>query len=184
MGLRNALEAGIDTIEHGFYLTDDDIQRMIDQGAYLVPTLNCNCGILKIAERDPDAGIHPESIEVAKQIIADHRDSIRRAHLAGVKIAMGADAFGWDHGDYLHELVLLVGAGMTPMEAIVAGTKSGAELLGVEDKLGTVTPGKLADLLVVDGDPLADISILRNQANLRVIMQEGRVFKNTLDETD
>jgi imidazolonepropionase-like amidohydrolase len=184
VGLRNALEAGIDTIEHGFYLTDDDLQHMIDQGAYLVPTLNCNYGILKISERDPDSGIHPESIEVAKQIIADHRDSVRRAHQAGVKIAMGADAFGWDHGDYLHELILLVGAGLTPMEAIVAGTKTGAELLGVEDKLGTVTPGKFADLLVVDGDPLADISILRDQSNLRVIMQEGRVFKNTLEEKD
>ena len=179
-GLLNALEAGIDTIEHGFYLTESDVERMAAQGTYLVPTLNCNYGILKVIERDPDAGIHEQSVVVARQIIADHKASIQRAHQAGVKIAMGADAFGWDQGDSLHELMLLVDAGMSPMEAIVAGTRTGAELLGQEDRLGTIAPGKLADLLIVEGDPLADISLLRNKDNLRLIMQGGVVHKNTL----
>jgi imidazolonepropionase-like amidohydrolase len=183
-GLRNALEAGIDTIEHGFYLTAEDVELMLEKKAYFVPTMNCNYGILKVVQRDPNAGIHEQSIEVAKKIIADHKKSVQLAHEAGVKIAVGADAFGWDQGDNLHELVLLVDAGLTPMEAIVACTKVGAELLGVENALGTLTPGKMADLLVVDGDPLENISILRDRANLLIIMKEGVLFKNTLDGKD
>ena len=179
-GLTNALDAGIDTIEHGFYLNDQDVERMAAQGSYLVPTLNCNYGILKIIEQDPGAGIHEESIGVARKIIDDHRESINRAYKAGVKIAMGADGFGWDQGDSLHELILLVGAGLSPMEAIVAGTRTGAELLRVEDKLGTLETGKLADLLVVDGDPLEDISLLRNKDNLHLIMQNGKIFKDKI----
>lgn len=180
-GLINALDAGIDTIEHGFYLTQADVERMATQGSYLVPTLNCNYGILKISESNPDSGIHEQSIGVARQIIDDHRESIGRAYKAGVKIAMGADSFGWDQGDSLHELKLLVEAGLSPMEAITAGTRTGAELLGQADRFGTVEPGKLADLLIVDGDPLEDISLLRNRDNLRLIMQEGAVYKNTLE---
>lgn len=180
VGLRNSLEAGIDSIEHGFYLTDEDIEIMLHKGTFYVPTLNCNHGILKVIERDPNAGVHARSIEVARDLIADHKDSVRRAHKAGVKIAMGADAFGRDQGDNLYELVLLVDAGLSPMEAIVAGTKRGAELLGVEERLGTLTPGKIADALVVEGDPLADIRVLRRKENVQLIVQEGRIFRNSL----
>jgi len=181
LGLRNALEAGIDTIEHGFYLSDQDIEMMLERNAFLVPTLNCNYGILKVIERDPGAGVHARSIEVARALIADHKESVRRAHEAGVKIAMGADAFGRDQGDNLHELVLLVDAGLSPMEAIVAGTKTGAELLGMEDSLGTLTPGKLADLIVVEGDPLADIRLLRSRDNVKLVVKDGQIFRNSLD---
>ena len=182
VGLRNSLEAEIDTIEHGFYLTEEDVELMVEKGTFLVPTLNCNYGILKVVERAPNAGVHERSIGVAKQLIADHKVSLQRAYKAGVKIAMGADAFGWDQGDNLYELMLLVDAGLTPMEAIVAGTKTGAELLGMEDSLGTLEPGKIADLLVVDGDPLQDISVLRDKENLDVIMQNGQFFKNRLSD--
>jgi imidazolonepropionase-like amidohydrolase len=182
VGLRNALEAGIDTIEHGFYLTDEDVQIMLDKDAFLVPTLNCNYGILKVIERDPDAGIHPKSIDVARKIIDDHAKSIQKAMAAGVKIAMGSDAFGWEQGDNLYELMLLVGLGMSPMEAIVTGTLRGAELLGVEDELGSLEAGKIADVVVVNGDPLADISVIRSKDNMSLIMQNGNLYKNNLKE--
>ncbi|MBN1314618.1 MAG: amidohydrolase family protein [Anaerolineales bacterium] len=182
IGLRNALEAGIDTIEHGFYLTDEDIQMMLDKDVFLVPTLNCNYGILKVIERDPDAGIHAKSVDVARRIIDDHAKSIQKAIQAGVKIAMGTDAFGWDQGDNLYELMLLVGLGMTPMEAIITGTLRGAELLGVEDELGSLEVGKIADVVVIDGDPLADISIMRSKENVALIMQNGNLYKNNLGE--
>jgi imidazolonepropionase-like amidohydrolase len=177
-GLRNAVEAGVDSIDHGFYLTDEDCQLMIDHGTFLVPTLACNYGILKVIERDPEAGIREQSVRVARELIADHAASFRKAAEMGVKIAMGSDAFGWDQGENLFELELMVDAGLTPMEAIVAGTRSGAELLGVEDELGTLAPGKVADVLVVDGDPLDDISILQDRDNLLMIMKAGEVFKD------
>jgi len=179
-GLRNALNGGIDTIEHGFYLTDEDVKLMKERDVWLVPTLACNYGILKVIKRDPKAGIHEQSVVVAKSIIADHAKSIQRAAAAGVKIAMGSDAFGWDQGENLYELELMVGLGFTPMQAIVAGTTSAAKLLGAEDKIGSVTPGKLADILLVDGDPLADIRILQDKSRIQLIMKDGAVYKNTL----
>jgi len=178
VGLRNAVRAGIDSIEHGFYLSDEDIALMLEKGTFLVPTLACNYGILKVIERDPTAGIHEQSVRVAKEITADHAESFRRAAEAGVKIAMGSDAFGWDQGENLFELELMVRSGFSPMQAIMAGTRFAAQCLGVENRLGTLTPGKIADVLVVDGDPLADVKVLQDRENLALIMKGGRIFKN------
>lgn len=180
-GLRNAVLAGIDSIEHGFYLSDEDIELMLKKGSFLVPTLACNYGILKVIERDPKAGIHEQSIRVARDIIADHAVSFRKAVEAGVKIAMGSDAFGWDQGENLFELELMVKGGMTPMQAILSATGRAAELLDVQDRLGTLSAGKIADVLVVDGNPLDDITVLQKRDNLQMIMKGGQVFKNTLD---
>lgn len=179
-GLRHAVEAGIDSIDHGFFLTDEDVELMVQYGTFLVPTMNANYAILKVAGRDPNAGINPQSIEAAKRLIDVHQASIAKAVEAGVKITMGADAFGRDVGENLFELELLVKAGLTPMQAIVAGTKTGADLLDIADKLGTVEAGKIADLLVVEGNPLDDITRLQKRDNLLVIMQAGRFFKNLL----
>jgi len=179
-GLRNAVEAGIDSIDHGFFLTDQDIELMLKHDTYLVPTLNANYAILKVVERDPNAGINKQSIEAAKRLIEVHNESIGKAITAGVKTTMGADAFGRDVGENLFELELLVKAGMTPMQAIVAGTKTGAALLDIEDRLGTVESGKIADLLVVNGNPLNNITLLQNRENLCAIMKNGRFFKNKL----
>ncbi len=179
-GLRNSVLGGINTIEHGFYLNDDDVKLMVERDVFLVPTLNSNYGILKVIKRDPKAGIHEQSVRMAKDLIVDHARSISRAAEAGVRIAMGSDAFGWDQGDNLYELELMVNIGFSPMDAIVAATGSAARLLGEEDRLGTVTQGKLADLLLVDGDPLADIRVLQDRQRLQMIMKAGQVFKNTL----
>ncbi len=179
-GMRNAILGGLDSIEHGFYISDDDIKLMLERGTYLIPTLACNYGILKVIKRDPKAGIHEQSIRVAKDLIADHAKSIAKAAEAGVKIAMGSDSFGWDQGENLMELEYMVNIGFTPMDAIVAATSSAARLLGEEERLGSITAGKAADVLLVDGDPLADIRLLQDRQHLRLIMKDGEAFKNTI----
>jgi imidazolonepropionase-like amidohydrolase len=179
-GLRNSVQAGIDSVEHGFSLGMEDIELMADKGTFLVPTLACNYGILKIAEEHPTAGIHQEAIEGAKTVMDGHAKGFRRAAEAGVKIAMGSDSFGWFQGENLLELELMVRSGFSPMQAIMAGTRVAAECLGVEDRLGTLEAGKTADILVVDGDPLADITVLQDRENLKLIMKGGTVSKNLL----
>lgn len=179
-GLQNAVKAGVDSIDHGFFITDEDVELMLEHGTYLVPTMNAVYAILKIIDRDPNAAIDPRSVVAAKDLIEVHNESIGKAIRGGIKITMGADAFGRDVGENLFELELLVKAGMTPMQAIVAGTKTGAELLDIADKLGTVESGKIADILVVDGNPLDDIKLLQNKENLTLIMKDGDIFKNLL----
>jgi imidazolonepropionase-like amidohydrolase len=180
-GIGNAIRAGVDSIDHPFYLSDEDIALMLDKGTFLVPTFGCSYGIVKVAKAYPTAGIHPEAVEGARRVMADHADGFRRAAEAGVKIAMGSDSFGLFQGENLVELELMVRAGFSPMQAIVAGTGAAAECLAIEDRLGTLTVGKTADILVVDADPLADIKVLQTKENLALIMKEGRVFKNLLD---
>jgi imidazolonepropionase-like amidohydrolase len=167
-------------VDHPFFLSDEDIELMLKEGTYLVPTLACMYGILKMAEQDPAAGIHAEAVEGSRKWMAAHADGFRRAAEAGVKIAMGSDSHGWFQGQNLFELELMVRSGYSPMQAIMAGTRFAAECLGIEDRLGTVTVGKVADILVVDGDPLADIKVLQERDKLALIMKDGKVFKNLL----
>jgi imidazolonepropionase-like amidohydrolase len=182
VGVRNAILAGVDSVDHPFYLSDEDAALLAEKGTFLVPTLACSYGIWNTAKQNPGAGIHAHAAARAEKIITDHVDGFGRAVAAGVKIAMGSDSFGLFQGDNLFELELMVQAGLTPMEAIVAATKSGAELLGLDQTLGTVTPGKIADLLVVTGNPLDDITLLRDRQNLDLIMKNGEIFKNQLAE--
>jgi len=130
------------------------------------------------------AGIPEYAVEKAKQAQEVHFQSFDQAHGAGVKIAMGTDAatpFN-RHGENALELQLMVEAGMTPMEAIVATTRTGAEVLGLAEQVGTVEVGKLADLLVVAGDPLADISVLQDKQKIEVIIKSGRVVMDRRGE--
>ncbi len=151
-GIKSAVRAGIRSIEHGIYLDDEAIEMMIDRGTYLVPTLIAPMGVLEAADR----GINvPEyAIDKTKMVMESHRDSISRAIAAGVKVAMGTDSGVTPHGQNLRELGEMVRCGMSPTAALVATTQTAAELLGVLDDRGTVEPGKRADLVVVDGDPL------------------------------
>ena len=183
-GLRHAVEAGIDSIDHGFFLTDEDIELLLKHETYLVPTLAAVHGILKIVDRDPDAAINPQSVRVARELVVHHNESIGKAIEAGVKIAMGSDAFGHDQGENLFELELMVRAGMTPMQAIVAATQTASELLDISADLGTIAPGKIADILVVDGNPLDDITILQERHNLVAIMKAGDFFKNQMSSAN
>src|SRR5579872_282713 len=172
-GIKNAIEAGVASIEHGIYLDDEAIDMMLDRGIYLVPTLVAPQDVLDEAEANPGK-IPAYAIEKCRQVIATHRESIRRAVAAGVKIAMGTDSGVGPHGRNTRELAFMVEyGGMTPMQSIVATTQSAAELLRLDDRIGTLAPGKLADLLLIDGDPLADIRMLDDKTKLALILKGG-----------
>jgi imidazolonepropionase-like amidohydrolase len=173
-GLKTAILAGVDSIEHGTFLTMELVELMLEHSVYYVPTLTA---LHRILQHGVEAGIPEYAVEKAKQAEEVHFESFDQAHRAGVKIAMGTDAatpFN-RHGENALELQLMVEAGMTPMEAIIAATRTGAEVLGLADQVGTVETGKLADLLLVVGDPLADISLLQDEQKIEVVIKGGRV---------
>ena len=175
-GIKNSLRAGIDSIEHGIFLDEEALQMMSETKAYLVPTLCAPYNILKAGVKK---GIRPWVIEKAKVTMKNHLDSIRKAYKARIPIALGTDAgnpFNF-HGENLGEMELLLKVGMSPMEAIVSATKIGSEVLGLQDKIGTLEKGKLADLVVVDGNPLEDIRILRQKEKIMDVMKEGKFYK-------
>ncbi len=150
-GIKNAVRAGIRSIEHGVYLDDEAISMMIEAGTWLVPTLVAPQGVLAAAEAG--AAMPEAAVRKAREGIEAHRDSFQRAAAAGVRIAMGTDSGVTPHGENLRELALMAEGGMKPEDVLVATTSSAAELLGLEGELGTVEPGKRADLVLVEGDP-------------------------------
>ena len=174
-GIKNAVRAGFTSIEHGIYLDDEAIDLMLAQGTVLVPTLVAPMAVLEAA----DAGepVPPWAVAKATMVIEAHRDSVARAHRAGVKIAMGTDSGVGRHGTNLRELAQLVKVGLTPMEAIRAGTLGAAELMGLEQELGTVEPGKRADLVLTPVNPLTHIDGLADPNNIHLVMQDGRLVK-------
>jgi imidazolonepropionase-like amidohydrolase len=150
-GIKAAIRAGIRSIEHGIYLDDEAIELMLERGTYLVPTLVAPVGVIDAAEAG--AAIPEASLRKAREVLDIHRDSFRRAVEAGVAVAMGTDSGVTPHGQNVRELELMVAGGMTPVQALVATTQTAARLLGLEDELGTLEPGKRADVVVVAGDP-------------------------------
>jgi imidazolonepropionase-like amidohydrolase len=152
-GIKNAVRAGIRSIDHGIYLDDEAIDLMKQRGTWFVPTLVAPQGVLDAA----DAGVPlpPAVVDKARRVIEIHRVAFRTAVQAGVRIAMGTDSGVTPHGRNLRELALMVAGGMTPAAALEATTRSAAQLLGVDEDLGTIEEGKIADLVVVSGDPYA-----------------------------
>ena len=150
-GIKNAIRAGIRSIEHGIYLDAEAIEMMLSRGTYLVPTLIAPNGVLEAA--DAGADIPEPILEKARSVIDAHRDSFRRAVSAGVKIAMGTDSGVTPHGDNLRELELMAAGGMAPADVLQSTTRVAAELMGVDGERGTIEPGKDADLVLLDGDP-------------------------------
>src|SRR5215475_13426098 len=148
-GIKAAVRNGVRSIEHGIYLDDEGIELMLDRGAWLVPTLVAPRAVLEIAANG--GGLMPELVAKARMVADVHTDAVRRAVAAGVKIAMGTDSGVGAHGNNLDELRLMVECGMTPAAALHATTKSAAELCGVDDELGTIEPGKRADLTFFNG---------------------------------
>jgi len=176
-GIRNALVAGVWSVEHGTCLDDETIQMFLDRGTYLVPTLSINEEMYLEPDERQQEGFAPICQREVDELNVVGLQSFKRAAEAGLKIALGTDALTEEmHGRNARELELLVRHGLTPMEAIVAATKTAAEACRVDDKVGTLEVGKAADLLVVNGDPLSDISLLQDQSRLLLIMKEGYAY--------
>jgi imidazolonepropionase-like amidohydrolase len=152
-GIKNAVRAGIRSIEHGIFLDEEGIELMLARGTWLVPTLVAPQGVLDAVAAG--AQLAPEIVDKAVRVLEIHRRAFRDAVAAGVRIAMGTDSGVTPHGRNLRELALMVEGGMAPAAALVATTRSAAELLGTDDRLGTLEPGKVADLVVITGDPYA-----------------------------
>lgn len=151
-GIKAAIRNGIRSIEHGIYLDDEAIGQMLERGTYLVPTLMAPRGVLEAAEAG--VPVPPEAVEKTKMVMEAHVASVSKAIGAGVKVAMGTDSGVTPHGRNLAELPLMVECGMSPADALVATTRTAAELLGLAGDTGTLEPGKVADVVVVAGDAL------------------------------
>jgi len=172
-GIKNALLAGVDTIEHGFYMDDEVIEMMIKQKAYFIPTLAITEAIIQGGTK---AGVPEVSLNKAKNAHQAQLRSFEKAWRAGVKVGLGSDYLSdpWSPmGKNAAELEFYVKAGRTPLETIVCATKVNSEVLGMEDELGTLEAGKFADLIVVQGDPLKDISVLSHRENIVSVYKGG-----------
>jgi imidazolonepropionase-like amidohydrolase len=178
-GIKNAVRAGVRSIEHGFYLDEEAIELMLERDTFLVPTMIAAVAVL---ETGKESGMPEYAIRKVHDVIEAHRDSITRAHKAGVKISMGTDAGVIAHGTNLRELGLMVEIGMTPMEAIVAATKTAAECLGWHDHIGTLQAGKLADIIITRTDPLQNIRSLEKTDNILLVMKDGEIVKDRCSE--
>jgi imidazolonepropionase-like amidohydrolase len=179
-GIKNALLGGVASIEHGVYLNDELIDLMIERDVYLVPTLVAPVAVVEFATEHPDI-LPPMMAAKATDVIEAHRQSFRRAVEAGVKVAMGTDAGVGKHGENGRELVLMVENGMTPMQAIVASTANAARLLHLDEHVGTLEVGKLADVVIVNGDIVGDIRKIADPTNVKLVLKGGRAAKNTFE---
>jgi imidazolonepropionase-like amidohydrolase len=166
VAVRSALDAGIDCIEHGFMISDDTIQRMVDTGTFLVSTQ-------ALTENWDVSNQAPALQAKAAEVFPRAKESISKAIAAGVKIACGSDAPAIWHGRNAEELVVLVKRGMTPLQAIRAATTVSAELIDAPD-LGRIAPGMLADIIGVPGDPLADVRVTQQ---VKFVMKDGKVYE-------
>ncbi len=168
-GIKNAIRAGVRSIEHGIYLDDEAIDMMLSSGTWLVPTLVAPHAVLNEAKAGSQL---PEGVVAkAQEVMATHAEAFARAVAAGVKVAMGTDSGVGPHGTNLDELPLMAAGGMTPAQVLTATTKSAAELLQLADETGTIRPGMLADVVVLEGDPF-DLQNLKT--NVRAVYSAGR----------
>lgn len=174
-GIKNCIEAGIHSIEHGIFLDDEAIEGMKKNGMFLVPTLLAPVSVIEYAK---ELGMSENSITKSKEVIKAHSESFEKALKAGVKIAMGTDAGVFKHGTNLRELELMVEHGMTPMQAIVSSTKVASECLGYEDMIGTIETNKKADFIILNENPLENISILKYPQNIKIVSIDGKIVKN------
>jgi len=165
---QRSLRAGVKSIEHGLYLDDETFRLMKQKGAYWVPTL------IAYAHWTDDPTNSPEVRNMVQYSVKRHQETFARGLKSGVKIAFGSDYYD-PHGEGTKEFGLMVDYGMSPMKAIQSATFLAAELLGWEDKIGTIAQGKIADIIAVDGNPLDNIRTLES---VRFVMKEGAVYKN------
>jgi imidazolonepropionase-like amidohydrolase len=167
-GAKRAIRAGIDSIEHGTFVDDEALRMMREHGTYLVPTLSVRSGLAESK--------FPPLVRQKADLAVKQQDAmVRRALAMGVKIALGTDAAVYPHGNNALEFVLMAADGMTPAESLKAGTSAAADLLGLQTKIGTLEPGKLADVVAVPGNPLDDIRVTQS---VMFVMKDGVVFRN------
>src|SRR5499427_6481503 len=168
-GIKNAVLGGISSIEHGIYLDEEVVEEMKKRGTWFVPTLVAPLWVVRRAEKDPSS-VPPYALRKAREVMAAHQASFRLAVERGVRIAMGTDTGVGPHGTNAEELERMVEGGMTPMQAIVATTRTAAECARIAHLTGTLEVGKRADILAVDGDPLSDIKLLQHKTKLAMIV--------------
>lgn len=180
-GMKNAIHAGVHSIEHATLMDDDAAALMKQQGVFMVPTLSA---LATTAACRTGCGVPESALEKAKSMTKRHEVSFKNAHRGGILIAMGTDAgtpFNY-HGENAQELERMVAFGMTPMEAILASTSAAARLIGIQDQVGTIAKGKRADLVVFDGNPLRRIDLLRDRSRIVGVMQGGRFVAGPLSK--
>ena len=186
-GIKNALIAGIDSIEHGFYLDDECIEMMLDQGTYLVPTFAAFEAIIAHG-RKAETGAKEQFVRKAEKAQEAHVESFKKAFNAGVTCGLGTD-YPCDPfapmGANAAELEIYVNkVGLSPMDTIVCATRNNAQVLGLEKELGTLEAGKLADLLVVDANPLDDIGVLRDKTKIDTVLKAGKPIPRLFLDTE
>lgn len=175
-GMKNAIRAGAHSIEHGTLLDDEAIELFLKHRTFLVPTLSA---IQSGCEMGKQGGMPDYAVQKSAVLGEEQKKTFRKAVKAGVRIAMGTDAgtpFN-PHGRNAQELRRMVEFGMTPMQAIEAATASAATLLGLEQEIGTVEAGKVADLILVNGNPLDDIALLEKPSRITYVIQSGKIAK-------
>ncbi|QAT85600.1 amidohydrolase [Corallococcus coralloides] len=171
-GAKRAIRAGVDSIEHGTLMDDEGVALMKQKGTWYVPTAFAFFGIKELADQGK---LPPDTVAKLRAVDRRREHVLRKAISLGVRIAFGTDAGVFAHGRNAEEFALLVQAGLTPTEALRTATVNTAELLGVSDKLGTLEPGKLADVVAVPGNPLQDI---RMTQKVFFVMKEGVIHRN------
>lgn len=172
-GINMAVKAGVASIEHGSFLNDEGIRLMKEKGTYLVADIYNDDYILSEYSK---MGVPQKIIEKEKLVGRTQRENFQKAAKAGVKIAFGTDSGVYPHGDNAKQFFYMVKYGLTPVQAIQAATINAADLIGVKDKVGSISSGKLADIVAVDGDPQQDITVIEKK--LIFVMKDGKVYKN------
>ena len=181
-GMKNAVRAGVHSIEHATLMDEEAAAMMKRQGVFMVPTLSA---LATTAACRPGCGIPENALDKAKAMTKRHAVSFKNAVRDGIPIAMGTDAgtpFNF-HGENAQELERMVSFGMSPMQAILASTSAAARLIGIQDQVGTIEKGKLADLLLFEGNPLRRIDLLRDRSRIIGVMQSGRFVTGPLSST-
>jgi imidazolonepropionase-like amidohydrolase len=179
-GIKNALRAGYDTIEHGTFMDDEALDLLLERDVAVVPGLYFEQASI---DRGPEFGLPQRVIDGHRETLEGGAESYRKIVAAGGRLGMGGDfGFAWNpHGDYAKELSFFVSyVGLPAMKVLESATRVGAEILGRQHELGTLEPGKLADVLVVDGDVLADITVLEDRKRFIAVMQGGIIKAGNL----
>ena len=174
ISIKDAVRANVDSIEHGIFLDDEGIQLMKEHHTFLVPT---SYPLFWFEEHAPQMHMPPWVMEKAAIIIPAAKQNMHNAFTHGVRVALGTDAGVYPHGENGGEFWAMVTLGMPPVQALQAGTANAAELMGLSDKLGSITKGKLADIVAVKGDPLANVELLKH---VQFVMKDGVVYKDEI----